>query len=79
MPNPFRQTTVIPIILADSDIFTLVVTDLSGKIVLKRRISAIAGRQEIEIASGELNAPGVYYYTIIDNNSTITNKMILLR
>ncbi|MCB0670084.1 MAG: T9SS type A sorting domain-containing protein, partial [Saprospiraceae bacterium] len=79
MPNPFRQTTVIPIILADSDIFTLVVTDLSGKIVLKRRISGIAGKQEIEIASGELNAPGVYYYTIIDNNSTITNKMILLR
>lgn len=79
IPNPWRGQTIIPVTSSEAEDFTLVVTDLSGKSIINRKIHGIAGKQDIELNSSELSAPGVYYYTIIRSNSTTTRKMILLR
>ena len=79
IPNPFRDVTRIPMEFEKPETVHLLVTDLQGKVILQRKIEGLVGKQEIEISSRDINAPGLYYYSIIGSDFKETRKMILLR
>lgn len=78
-PNPFNPKTIIRYSLAEDNLVSLKVFDVSGK-----EISALVnqkqnkGRYEIEF-NGDNLPSGIYFYRLTVNNLSATLKMILLK
>ena len=88
-PNPFNPETWIPYRLAEDAFVTLIIYDLSGRLVrtleVGHRIASVYenrskaiywdGRNEV----GEQVASGVYFYNLSTRNYSATRKMLVVK
>lgn len=75
-PNPFRETTEIAFNSPGTDLFTLKVSNLLGKVVYFKSIVAQKGTNKIYFSGKEYEA-GIYIYSISNSKNTITRRMIV--
>jgi len=76
-PNPFNNSTVISVILAQSVKGKLTVYDATGRKVYTKTGEVSKGRNTIEIKAGNLSGSGIYIYRFESEIFTDTKKMIL--
>ncbi len=77
-PNPFAEATTIGFNLPEAGEVSLKVYDMSGKVVLLRKVAGQKGYNEIVLNAETLGATGVLYYTLETANETATRKMIIM-
>lgn len=78
-PNPFSDITTIPFSLREPAVVSLLVTDVTGKVVLQRDLgSRSAGPQQVQLG-GEQLAPGVYTYSISAGDVRMSRRMVVAR
>ena len=77
-PNPFANETTIGFNLPEAGEVSLKVYNLSGKVVLLKKVSAEKGYNEITLNAQTLGATGVLYYTLETADETATRKMIIM-
>jgi hypothetical protein len=70
-PNPFSDATIVPFHLPESAELTLIVADVSGKIVLQKKAEFPAGWGEWRIGREELPGAGVYFYRMAGQSGKI--------
>ena len=78
-PNPFRESTIFSFKLETSSEVSLNVKDLFGKnaVTLISLEKMDAGKHVIRFSPEKYNLQsGIYYYTLVTDNKTITRKMI---
>ena len=76
-PNPVRTTTQIGLTLDKAANVKVVVTSMTGQIVMEQNEGFVAaGNSMISLDASELTN-GVYFYTVYAGNSRVTNKMIV--
>ncbi len=77
-PNPFVGETLINFTLPTASDVTLRVSDVTGRTVLVKRTSGVAGVNTINVTRTELGATGVFTYTLTAGEFTATRKMIVV-
>ena len=78
-PNPFNARTVIPVDLPNSGELTVVIYDLTGRLVVELASGRYdAGRHAINFAAENLPS-GVYLVNIKYSGNNITRKIVLMR
>lgn len=78
-PNPFAGSTQIGFTLAQAGEASLIITDVTGRVVWRTEGYFEAGFEQIEIAAGELPASGLLNYTLTAGDFTATRKMLVVR
>jgi hypothetical protein len=58
---------------------TLSIFDVTGKLILTKKVDATKGLNSISIQSDDLNDSGVYYYELRTDDYTDNKKMILIK
>ncbi len=76
-PNPFRGQTQLTYTAVGSGTATLIVSDVSGKEILSRQLSLIAGDNRINLEAAELPAAGVYFLRIKTDDGSFGRKIVL--
>lgn len=78
-PNPFNPATIINYTIPKSEMVTLMVYDISGKLaaVLVNENKS-AGSYSAEFNASALSS-GIYFYTLLTSSFTETKKMILIK
>ncbi|MFK7984245.1 MAG: HYR domain-containing protein, partial [Saprospiraceae bacterium] len=77
-PNPFNQHTMIGFELPQSEIVTLNIIDITGKLVRQVEQQALAGYNELKIDRKDMEEKGVYYYQLATSTGIATKKMIIV-
>jgi agmatine/peptidylarginine deiminase len=83
-PNPFTQSTEIPLRIARCGVFTLEILDISG-IKVKTLIDGILEPGTVTATwdgtdyHGNRLASGLYFYRLTGENQTVTRRMMLLK
>ena len=78
-PNPFKTETIIPFILPETAIATLVIHDIAGKELYRVQKEFSQGVNEFKLNISESGlTSGVYYYTLDSPKYSATNKMIVI-
>lgn len=76
-PNPVKSTTQFSLTLNKAANVKVVVTSMTGQIVLEQNEGLLAaGSNTVHLDASELRS-GVYFYTVYAGNSKITRKMIV--
>jgi hypothetical protein len=76
-PNPFSQSTTIRTDLVKSANLSLRITDITGREIMQINKGIVnAGTYEFTVNGANLQ-DGVYFYTIIADNSKLTRKMVV--
>jgi hypothetical protein len=78
VPNPFAKTSIIGFELPESGEATLVISDLSGKLVKVINGDFNKGYNQVEIARNDLPAAGLYSYQLKSGSNTAVKKLILI-
>jgi hypothetical protein len=78
-PNPFKRETVISYSVPTAVQATLSIFDVTGKLILTKKVDATKGLNSISIQSDDLNDSGVYYYELRTDDYTDNKKMILIK
>lgn len=76
-PNPWNQHTTIGMFIPVQGEVDLSIYDLTGKVLLNKKITVHKGYNEVQISSDLLPGNGVYYYQLDYLNHTATRKMII--
>jgi len=76
-PNPFYSSTWIHFTLTQPEPYTLILSDLSGRVIWKHLGTASPGLNQVRLMRTDLNGPGVYYYSLATEGMISTRKMIL--
>lgn len=79
IPNPFTDQTNITYTLPFAEHVEFSVTDLTGQVVYKQKISGKKGYNQILLNRKSFSASGIYYYTIESTHFKETKKMILVK
>ena len=75
IPNPTTGITTIKFNTPSSDVITLLITDMFGKVVYSEVVSSIVGLNELNL---ELNLnSGVYNYSIQNDEEILSKRMII--
>jgi hypothetical protein len=78
-PNPFNPSTSIKFTIPESGFTTLKVYNILGNEVTTL-ISEVLTQGAFTVTFDATDLPsGVYFYTLVSNNSTVTKKMMLLK
>jgi hypothetical protein len=78
-PNPFNPTTTIKFDLASNSVVKLNVYNYNGQLVKSLVNGQMnAGYHSVNFDASSLSA-GVYYYTMVSANKTMTQKMVLVK
>jgi hypothetical protein len=77
-PNPFADKTTIGFILPEACEAHLRIFDLSGKLIVERSKTYLAGYQEETFQFGEYTGNGVLYYELTTPYGQLARKMVLL-
>jgi hypothetical protein len=76
-PNPFSQNSVINVEVTEKTNLKLIVTNLVGQQVMQMdRGDVPAGKYQFKIDGSKLGN-GVYFYTVITGNGSVTKKMVI--
>jgi hypothetical protein len=75
-PNPFKQSTSIGYFLPEKGEVKLTITAIDGKVIMTRQWQAPQGNNIIELNSGDISVPGIYYYSIGYKGETITKALV---
>ena len=81
-PNPFQEYTFFSFKLEDPSDVTLTVSDIFGNefATLINHENMSAGKHVISFSPEKYNLPsGMYHYSLITSNKTITKKMIYVK
>jgi len=81
-PNPFRDQTTLSFNLATPAEVSLKIVDLYGNTVgeLLNRSKLETGRHELVFDNRHFQlASGIYFYTLSDNSTTLSGKMVLMK
>jgi hypothetical protein len=80
-PNPFSRTTTIEFSSPSRDSYTLKVSNILGKVVYSKTISADRGLNKIVLNTRDISfkefSSGVYFYTLSNNKHAITKRMVI--
>jgi hypothetical protein len=76
-PNPFTDATTIGFYLPTAQEATLIISDLSGRIVYTLTQDFAAGEHAVTIERKDVNSRGVLYYRLETNEGVKVKKMIL--
>ncbi len=77
-PNPALETAVIPFNLDQSEVVSVRVMDVTGKVVYTESSQRGSGQHLVELNTGALEA-GNYYYTISTAKASLTSKFIVTK
>ena len=77
-PNPFNNQTIVKFYLPQAKQATLVVTDVSGKVVQSIHKKYEAGMNQEVLNKGDLLQQGIYYYRLQTNDFIGVKKMLLI-
>ncbi len=78
-PNPFDNNTMIKFTLANNEMCSFEVVDVTGKVVKSIDLgSRGAGQHQIELNANEFNK-GIYFYTLTAGDSKMTKKMVVTK
>jgi hypothetical protein len=77
-PNPFGQETTIGFDLPSTELVTMTVTDVHGRIVRTYQVEGVSGYNSLRVSHRQIGAAGVYYYTVTSGDWIASKKMILL-
>lgn len=78
VPNPFHSYTMISFDLPQNDAVTIQVSDLTGRVLITRKIAGVQGYNQYRLEKKDLNNAGVYYYSIETNSARHTRRMIMV-
>lgn len=78
-PNPFSDVTEIGFKLAKSDLVTLKLYDVAGRLIHKQSGQYNTGLNTITISSEIIESGGLIYYSLESGDYSATRKMILLK
>jgi hypothetical protein len=78
-PNPFHEKTAIGFRLPQAGSATLVVTDISGRLIQKTEAEFPPGYNEISLDRQEFPASGVFHYRLDTPYGSATKRMVLLK
>jgi hypothetical protein len=80
-PNPFNKTTTIEFSSPVKDSYTLKVSNILGKVVFSKTISASRGLNKIALNTRDISfkefSSGVYFYTLSNNKHAVTKRMVI--
>jgi uncharacterized repeat protein (TIGR01451 family) len=79
VPNPFSKETFIGFDLPNASPATLVITDVSGRVVYRTTGDFAKGYNRIELTKNDLPTNGVWYYQLKTATDFASGKMILIR
>lgn len=78
-PNPFDNNTMIKFTLAQNQMCSFEVVDVTGKVVKTIDLgSRGAGQHQIELNANEFNK-GIYFYSLTAGDSKMTKKMVVTK
>jgi subtilisin-like proprotein convertase family protein len=77
-PNPFRDKTVVNYSIPESAEVKFTVFDISGRVLLVKKLDATAGWNQVEFNKDELSVPGVLIYQMESGDFVSNRKMILI-
>jgi hypothetical protein len=77
-PNPTNGNTIIYYCIPQSGKVKLSLTDVSGKVVYKTNIKAMAGTNSFEINTQNLSS-GIYFYKVEYQGEHIVKKLTVQR
>jgi hypothetical protein len=78
-PNPWQNETKISFNMPSKGQATLTVTDLSGKLILNRKIQAEAGENTLKLSRSDImGASGLLIYKIDFEQNTVQKKMMIM-
>ena len=78
IPNPFHQETVIQFELPDSDLITLKLMDVNGKVIKIIQRDFDKGLNKIKLDAELFPSNGVYFYHLETSDESITKKILKL-
>jgi len=78
-PNPFNPSTLIRYNLPTSSNVKLIVTDVLGNEVQTLVDGFVTAGRHTTVFKGESLSSGIYFYTLITDNSKLSKKMTLLK
>ena len=78
-PNPFTEYTTLSFYTPKSGDYTLLITDLTGKVVFQNQITANEGSNIYQINSEHLNTAGSYICTLKSTDLIVNKRLVLVR
>ena len=78
-PNPFETTTAISVWSPAQTDATLIVHDISGRVIASYDQQLNAGMNQFTLNRGELKTAGVLFYTLKTDNYSATKRMVVIR
>ena len=77
-PNPFLKQTTIGFEVPSSQVVSVTVFDIDGKLLYSRDVNASSGYNSIELSTEEIAHRGVTFYQLNTADYSVTKKMIIL-
>jgi hypothetical protein len=78
VPNPFEGRTVIGFNLPEAGAATMMIYDVTGKVMRVIEGEYAKGYNQIELMRTDVNASGVVYYQLTSGEYSATKKMIIV-
>jgi hypothetical protein len=78
-PNPWNRSTLIQIYSVVDRKVDMVIADANDRIVYRKSMQLTKGTNEIILTDKELNASGIYTYSISDGDKYAVKRMIKIR
>jgi hypothetical protein len=75
-PNPFTTSTTIHFNLDENGIVLFNVKNVLGKIVHKKQLKVVKGKNSISFFKKNL-LPGIYIYSIQDKKSIVSKRLVI--
>ncbi len=77
-PNPFVDEAILPFVLASAAELTLMLSDVSGRVIYEEKRFFSAGRSEWRIRRQDLPGAGVYYYCLVSPDKVSRSGLVIL-
>jgi hypothetical protein len=77
-PNPFKNYTIIPFYLNESEAAWLMILDANGRLI-KEFGGFEKGYNQVQVDAADLEGNGVYYYQLVTQSTTKIEKMVLIK
>ena len=77
-PNPFKNQTTIQFVLPTEQAIVLEVFDLTGKLVISRKIQGVKGKNTHLLSSDAMRGnKGIYVYQVVATTGILSDKLIV--